>query len=78
MNFHIGDWVSFNWNDGKKIGRVEVYDRNGTFYNPEVPSVDVNVVSENCWYKHIPVKDIILEHDWAAGQQDDAWYGCDY
>lgn len=77
MNIHVNDWVSFNWGNSKKIGKVIVYDRNGTFFS-DVPSVDVYVAYEDINYKHIPVRDIVLEHDWAAGQQDDMWYGEDY
>lgn len=79
MSFHVGDWVSFNFGNTKKVGKIVVCDYNGTFFNPDVPSVDVYVKYENMVYKHLPMKDIVSEQvEWAAGQQDDMWYGCDY
>ena len=52
----LDDFVSFEFDGVKRIGKVFVVDNFGTFDYKEDVSYDIMVESENMLYKHIPEK----------------------
>lgn len=53
--YNYEDVVQFETNGGVKVGRVEIIDEYGTFFNTKDVSYDILVKNdfENCLYKHI-------------------------
>ena len=56
--FKKGDTVKFNWKDGKKIGKVHIVDRYGTFGQDKEASYDIMVEEDDCLYKHVPESEV--------------------
>ena len=52
--YKVGDEVVFTLNEIQKEGVVFIFDANGTFERPRIPSYDIWVESENMLYKHVP------------------------
>ena len=52
--YKVGDEVVFTLNEIQKEGVVFIFDANGTFERPKIPSYDIWVESENMLYKHVP------------------------
>ena len=50
----VGDEVVFTLNEIQKEGVVFIFDANGTFERPRIPSYDILVENENMLYKHVP------------------------
>ena len=50
----VGDEVVFTLNEIQKEGVVSIFDANGTFERPRIPSYDILVENENMLYKHVP------------------------
>ena len=48
------DEVVFTLNEIQKEGVVFIFDANGTFERPRIPSYDILVENENMLYKHVP------------------------
>ena len=63
--FSYGDIVSFtinhNGEDIKKVGKIYIVDKYGTFEQHEEPSYDIMVEdnTEHCLYKHIRESELI-------------------
>jgi len=60
--YKMGQWVSFDFNDGKKnvekYGRIAIVDAYGSFSHPQVVSYDIEEANELILYKHIPETDV--------------------
>ena len=52
--YKVGDEVVFTLNEIHKEGVVFIFDANGTFERPRIPSYDILVENENMLYKHVP------------------------
>ena len=52
--YKVGDEVVFTLNEIQKEGVVFIFDANGTFERPRIPSYDILVENENMLYKHVP------------------------
>ena len=44
----------FTLNEIQKEGVVSIFDANGIFERPRIPSYDILVENENMLYKHVP------------------------
>jgi hypothetical protein len=51
--YNYKDRVEFKINKELKIGTIEIIDRYGTFFKPNIVSYDILVEEENTLYKHI-------------------------
>ena len=62
--YKLGDIVRFNIIcDGNKLqkeGYIYIIDPNGTFFDDSDVSYDIMVEDENCLYKHINERDVVL------------------
>ena len=62
--YKLGDNVKFTvFNDGQKLqkeGYIYIIDPRGTFFDKSDVNYDIMVDEENCLYKHINEKNVVL------------------
>ena len=52
--YNYQEKVEFKWNEGTKVGYIEIIDRFGTFEQSYEPSYDIMSYEDACLYKHVP------------------------